>query len=105
MPRRQSRADEPPLGDDVRARRRMVAVLCAGSLSVGAVVLVTLARAGAAAKVTLGVVNGTANVGADHLRAGSDAFPNFSSGPFDHYYPLAHAHVDASPSSDAAPRP
>ena len=89
----------------MRARRGLVALLCVGSLSVGGVVLVTLARAGATSKVTLGVVNGTANVGADHLRAGSDAFPNFSSGAFDNYYPLAHAHVDGSPSSEAAASP
>ena len=91
----------------MRASRRLLllAALCAASLSVGGVVLVTLARAGATAKVTLGVVNGTANVGADHLRAGSDAFPNFSSGAFDNYYPLAHAHVDGSPSSEAAASP
>jgi hypothetical protein len=89
----------------VRARRRLLAILCAASLSAGGAVLVTLARAGATGKVTLGVVNGTANVGADHLRAGSDAFPNFSTGAFDNYYPLAHAHVDGSPSSEAAASP
>src|SRR5579864_1212149 len=89
----------------VPARRRLVALVCAGSLSVGAAVLVTLARAGATVKVTLSVVNGTADVGADHVRAGSDAFPNFSKGAFDNYYPLAHAHVDGSPSSEAAASP
>jgi hypothetical protein len=89
----------------VRASRRLVAALAGASLLTGALVLATLARAGAASPVTLAVINGTANAGAEHVRAGSDAFPNFRSGALDNYYPLAHAHIDGSPSSEASASP
>ena len=36
-----------------------------------------------------------------HVRAGTDAFPNFATGVVDNAYPLAVVHLDASPASKA----
>jgi hypothetical protein len=51
------------------------------------------------------VLNATVDAGAALFQAGSNAFPNFNSGAFDNFYPLAHAHLDSSPFTEATGSP
>lgn len=60
---------------------------------------------GAGADPTFSVVNGTTQATALHEIVGSTAFPNYVTGAVDNQYPLAHAHVDNSPSSEGTASP
>ncbi|HEY2427554.1 MAG TPA: hypothetical protein VGI06_01390, partial [Acidimicrobiales bacterium] len=86
-------------------RRRAVAVAVMSVLGALAVAGVWASAGRASAPVTFSVVNGTVNAGADRFEAGSDAFPNFRNGAFNNYYPMAHARVDGSPSSEGTASP
>ena len=97
----------------VKATKAVEAAQCAvggwppSGLSIGllAPALVMVLASGAKAAVTFDVINATVNAGADHVVGGSDAFPNFRTGAVDNYYPLAHARLDNSPSSEARSSP
>lgn len=78
----------------------------AGGVVLGALVAPGTATVGHADVFSrFAVVNGTATAAADHELAASSAFPNFSPGAVDNYYPLAHAHVDNSPFSEGTASP
>jgi hypothetical protein len=79
------------------------AFLVMGEVALGALFLTWAGPARAAPQ--LAVVNGTVDGGADHVQAGSSAFPNFNTGAVDNHYPLAHAHVDSSPFSEGTASP
>jgi hypothetical protein len=59
----------------------------------------------AGADPTFSAVNGTTQATAVHEIVGSSAFPNYVTGAVDNQYPLAHAHVDNSPFSEATASP
>jgi hypothetical protein len=90
-----------------QSRRRVVAgsaaFLLVGEVALAAVFLTWAGPARAAPQ--LAVVNGTVDGGADHVQAGSSAFPNFNTGAIDNHYPLAHAHVDSSPFAEGTASP
>jgi hypothetical protein len=85
-------------------RRGVMAGLVASSLALAGAAAGGM-HVGAADALTFATVNGTVNAGADRVQGGSDAFPNFRNGAFNNFYPLAHAHVDGSPSSEATATP
>lgn len=88
-----------------RARWRRPAAVAATALGALVAAGAWAGAGGAGAPLSFSAVNGTANAGADRVEAGSDAFPNFRNGAFNDYYPMAHARVDGSPSSEATASP
>src|SRR2546423_879817 len=109
-----------PAGESQSAPRRRVALqgaatrrrLSRRSQAVGLVAAATAALLTLPAAATLSVAaaapgSSLVAYGLDgtgtgvHVRAGTDAFPNFATGVVDNSYPLAVVHLDASPASKA----
>jgi hypothetical protein len=59
----------------------------------------------AVAQTDFDVVNGTANAGAAYIVYFNGSFANFSPGVVGSTFPLAHAHLDSAPSSQATASP
>jgi len=78
---------------------RIAVLLAAGLVALPAFTAISVA---AAAPGTSFVAYGLDGTGTGvHVRAGTDAFPNFATGVVDNAYPLAVVHLDASPASKA----
>lgn len=90
-----------------RSRRRargawvggLVAATAAATVALPAATAISVAAASPAPTFAAYGADGTG--AAVHVRAGSDAFPNFANGVVDNAYPLAVVHLDASPASKA----
>src|SRR5438094_8155630 len=80
---------------------RISALLAATAVAVGlpAATAISVAAAAPGASFVAYGLDGTGT--GVHVRAGTDAFPNFANGVVDNAYPLAVVHLDASPSSKA----
>jgi len=77
---------------------RIAALLAAGLLALPATTAISVAAASEQSFVAYGLDGTGTGV---HVRAGTDAFPNFATGVVDNAYPLATVHLDASPASKA----
>jgi hypothetical protein len=77
---------------------RIAALLAAGLFALPAATAISVAAASDKAFVAYGLDGTGTGV---HVRAGTDAFPNFATGVVDNSYPLAVVHLDASPASKA----
>jgi len=77
---------------------RIVGLLAVGLLALPAATAVSVAAASDTSFAAYGLDGTGTGV---HVRAGTDAFPNFATGVVDNAYPLAVVHLDASPASKA----
>ena len=78
---------------------RIAALLAAGLVALPAATAVPMAYAAPAGSFVAYGLDGTGT--GVHVRAGTDAFPNFATGVIDNSYPLAAVHLDASPAAKA----
>jgi hypothetical protein len=94
----------------MRADRRLAtaaavgvaAALIGGAAATG---LIAASFGGTGSTPVYVVYNGTANAAADRVQVLSSAYPNYTNGIVDNRYPLAHVHVDNSPSTQATASP
>jgi hypothetical protein len=96
-------ARRAPRARRARRLRLLLAQVVAGTALAGAAILA--GTGGARAAPSFSVINGTVNATSLHEIVGSNALPNFTSGALDNRYPLAQAHLDNSPATEAVASP